>query len=62
MSYAGSPWHAYLVAMAEALSLPVAEDFKPGILANLEVTAEHAAILDGFVPDDHLDPAPIFLP
>jgi hypothetical protein len=61
MSDEPSPWQAYLVAMAEALSLPVAEEFKSGILANLEVTAEHAAILDAFVPDDHLDPAPIFL-
>jgi hypothetical protein len=62
VSDASSPWEAYLAAMAEALSLPMAEEFKPGVLANLEVTAEHAAILEGFVPEDHLDPAPIFLP
>jgi hypothetical protein len=62
VSDAASPWQAFLAAMAQALSLPIAEEFEPGILANLEVTAEHAAILDGFVPEDSLDPAPIFLP
>jgi hypothetical protein len=52
----------YLVAMAKILKLPIAEDFEPGVLANLEVTAEHAAVLDEFLPDDHLDPAPVFRP
>jgi hypothetical protein len=53
---------AFLDAMAKLMALPIAEEFRPGVLLNLEVTAQHAAILDGFVPDDHLDPAPIFQP
>jgi hypothetical protein len=52
----------FLDAMAKLMALPIAEEFRPGVLLNLEVTAQHAAILDGFVPDDHLDPAPIFRP
>jgi Protein of unknown function (DUF4089) len=54
--------NAFLDAMAKLMALPIAEEFRPGVLLNLEVTAQHAAILDGFVPDDHLDPAPIFQP
>jgi hypothetical protein len=53
---------AWLDAMAELLALPIAGELRPGVLLNLKVTAEHAAILDAFIPDDHLDPAPIFEP
>ena len=53
---------SWLDAMVPLLDLPVAADYRPGVLANLKITAEHAAILDGFAPDDHLDPAPVFVP
>jgi hypothetical protein len=55
-------WRAFIEAMAKLLELPLVDELKPGIIANLEVTRRHAAILDGFVPDDHLDPAPVFRP
>ncbi|MFI5011108.1 MAG: DUF4089 domain-containing protein [Hyphomicrobiales bacterium] len=51
---------AWLDAVAKLMELPIAEEFRPGVLLNLKITAEHAAILDGFVPNDHLDPAPVF--
>jgi hypothetical protein len=53
---------SWLDIMAKLLALPVTEAFRQGVLVNLKVIAEHAAILEGFVPDDHLDPAPVFLP
>jgi hypothetical protein len=55
-------WRAFIEAMAELLSLPIAEEFEPGLAVNLEVTARHAAILDAFIPGDDLDPAPVFRP
>jgi len=60
VSTEGFDAEAWLDAMAKLMDLPIAEGFKPGLLLNLKIAAEHAAILDGFIPDDHLDQAPVF--
>jgi hypothetical protein len=53
---------AIMDAMAPLLGLTVAPDYRPGIAANLAVTAALAALVMDFPLDDHAEPAAVFVP
>jgi hypothetical protein len=53
---------AYMDAAAALLGLPVAPDDRPGVLANLRVTARFAALVAEFPLDEREEPAPVFRP
>jgi hypothetical protein len=51
---------AYIDAAAQALTLPVASEWKPAVRANLEVTFRLAALVaEKALPDD-AEPAPVY--
>jgi 1-carboxybiuret hydrolase subunit AtzG-like len=50
----------FIVAAAAALGLPLEEDWKPAVKANLEVTLRLAAIVTEFKLPDDAEPAPVF--
>jgi Protein of unknown function (DUF4089) len=51
---------AVIDAMAPLLGLAIAPDYRPGIAANLLVTARHASLVLGFALDDHEESASTF--
>jgi len=51
---------AVIDAMAPLLGLEIPEAYRPGILANLEVTAGLAALVLEFPLGDHAEPAAVF--
>lgn len=55
-----SPWGAYADSMAGHLELPLADAYRPGVVANLERTAAIAAALLAFSLPDEAEPAPVF--
>lgn len=55
-------FEAYTDATAALLELPIAPEYRPGVIANLERTAAIAQLVLEFPLPDELEPAPIFLP
>jgi hypothetical protein len=57
---AADPLDDYIDAVANALALPVEDDWRPAIKANLEVSLRLARMVDAFALPDETEPAPIF--
>jgi hypothetical protein len=51
---------AVIDAMAPLLGLTVEAEYRPGVVANLEVTAKHALLVMSFPLGDHEEPAAVF--
>jgi hypothetical protein len=52
----------YLDAAAALVGLPIASDYRPGVLLNLERLAAMAALVEGAPLDREAEPAPIYRP
>jgi hypothetical protein len=50
----------WLDALAPVLGLTVAAEYRPGVIANLELAARMAALLERIALDDEAEPAPVF--
>ena len=50
----------FIAAAAKALDLPLEENWKPAVRANLEVTLRLAKLVDDFPLPDDCEPAPIY--
>jgi hypothetical protein len=50
----------FIDAAARALSLPLEQDWKPAVKANLDVTLKYAAFVAEFELPDDAEPAPVF--
>jgi len=50
----------FVSAAAAALGLPLQEEWRPAIKANLDITLKHAALVAKFELPDDAEPAPIF--
>lgn len=48
--------------MSELLELPIAPEYRPGVIANLERTATIAQLVMEFPLSDDLEMAPVFQP
>jgi Protein of unknown function (DUF4089) len=55
-----SPLDEYIDAVSKALSLPVKDEWKPAVRANLEVSLRLARQVDEFAFPDHAEPANVF--
>ncbi len=53
---------AHAAAMARALDLTIAPEWKPTVVANVKATAAAAELLLAFPLEDHVEPAPVFIP
>lgn len=53
---------AVIDAMAPFLGLEIRPDYRPGIVVNLKVTADLAALVLEFPLDDQAEPAAVFRP
>ena len=51
-----------LDAAAEVMRLEVRAEYRPGVLANIEVAIRMAKLVDSFPLDDEAEPAPVFRP
>ena len=51
---------AVIDALAPLLGLPVAAEHRPGVVANLRMTARLAALVTEFPLDDREEPAPVY--
>lgn len=51
-----------MAAAAEVLRIEVEPEFKPGVLANLDVAVKMAKLVEAFELDDEAEPAPVFRP
>ncbi len=49
-------------AMAPILGIPVTSEFRPGVIANLRISLELAALVLAFPLDEREEPAPVFRP
>ncbi|MCW5686971.1 MAG: DUF4089 domain-containing protein [Pseudolabrys sp.] len=54
------PLDAYIDAAAQILGLPLQENWKSAVKANLNVTLTHAALVEEFPLPDDAEPAPVF--
>ena len=52
----------YVEMTAELLNLPIAPDYRPGVLANLEAIAEIARLVTEFPLDETVKSAAMFNP
>jgi hypothetical protein len=57
---AADPLDEYIDAVAYALALPIEEDWKPAVKANLEVSLRLARLVDEFALSDQAEPASVF--
>jgi len=57
---AADPLDDYIVAVANALALPVMDTWKPAVRANLEVSLRLARLVDEFALPDETEPASVF--
>lgn len=55
-------FEAYVDAVSMLLDLPIAPEYRPEVIANLERTAAIAQLVLEFPLSDEREPAPIFLP
>lgn len=51
---------AVVDAMATLIGLPMTDEFRPGVVTNLKVTAALAGLVLDFPLDDHAEPAAVF--
>lgn len=51
-----------LDAVDEVMRLEVRAEYRPGVLANIEVAIRMAKLVDSFPLDDEAEPAPVFRP
>ncbi len=54
------PLDEYIDAVAKALGLPVKDEWKPAVRANLEVSLRLARQVDEFALPDEAEPADVF--
>ena len=54
------PLDDFIDAAARVLGLPMEENWRPAVAANLRVTLEHAAAVEAFALPDDAEPGPIF--
>jgi hypothetical protein len=54
------PLDDYIDALSKALGLPVDDDWKPAVKANLEVSLRLARLVDEFALSDETEPASVF--
>jgi hypothetical protein len=54
------PLDDFIDAAARTLGLPIEDDWRPAIAANLRVTLAHAASVEAFALRDDAEPAPVF--
>jgi len=54
------PLDDYIEAVSKALSLPIADAWKPAVRANLEVSLRMARLVDEFPLPDETEPASVF--
>jgi hypothetical protein len=52
----------YVDAAAELLNLPIDPEYRPGVIANLELIAEIARLVTEFPLAEEVEPAPVFHP
>jgi hypothetical protein len=52
----------YVDTTAELLNLPIDPEYRPGVIANLEMIAKIAPLVTEFPLDEKVEPAPIFIP
>jgi hypothetical protein len=57
---AADPLDNYIEAVSKALSLPIADAWKPAVKANLEVSLRLARLVDEFALPDEAEPASVF--
>ena len=50
----------WLDALAPVLGLTVSAEYRPGVVANLEVAVRMAALLERVALDEEAEPAPVF--
>ncbi|MEJ0011772.1 MAG: AtzG-like protein [Bauldia sp.] len=53
---------AHADLMARALDLTIPPQWKPTVVANLKATAAAAELLLAYPLEDHVEPAPVFIP
>jgi len=54
------PLDTYIDAVAGALALRIAPDWRPAVRANLEVSLRLARLVDDFPLPDEIEPASVF--
>jgi hypothetical protein len=54
------PLDDFIDAAARALGLPMGENWRLAVAANLRVTLEHAAAVEAFALPDDAEPGPVF--
>jgi Protein of unknown function (DUF4089) len=57
---AADPLDAYIDAVAKALTLPIKEDWRPAVRANLEVSLRLARLVDEFALPDETESASVY--
>jgi hypothetical protein len=50
----------YIDAVAKALALPIEDDWRPAVRANLEVSLRLARLVDEFALPDDAEPASVY--
>ncbi|HVY19699.1 MAG TPA: DUF4089 domain-containing protein [Bauldia sp.] len=53
---------AHADAMARAIGLTILPEWKPGVVANVKATAAAAELVLSLPLEDHVEPAPVFVP
>ena len=54
------PLDDFIDTAARALGLPMEENWRPAVAANLRVTLEHAAAVEAFSLPEDAEPGPVF--
>ena len=54
------PLDDYIDALAKALALPIEDDWRPAVRANLETSLRLARLVDAFSLPDDTEPASVF--
>jgi hypothetical protein len=57
---AADPLDAYIDAVAQALMLPVKDEWRPAVRANLEVSLRLARLVDEFALPDEAESASVY--
>lgn len=52
----------YVDITAKLINLPIDPEYRPGVIANLEMIAEIASLVTEFSLEAEVEPAPIFHP
>ncbi len=55
------PLDDYITAVSKALALPIEEEWKPAVRANLDVSLRLARLVDEFPLPDETEPASVFV-